>query len=144
MIEFRTGSNRRVLLTKRYAIKLPRVRHPACGMRSNRWEREMWRYWRRVFPAWEHLCPIVFADRYGFVVVMPRAGLPDDPAALDAAVERDAECYPQPTVEFRGDEYGIVADRVVCFDYGLADAAMVRVRREYYARRSGQRSTRDS
>jgi hypothetical protein len=104
MIEFRTGSNRRVLLTAHYAIKFPRLRHPMCGLRSNRWEREMWYRWRPIF-EWDQLCPVLFADRFGIVVVMPRA-VPAQPDIVDAAIERDAEWYPQPTTEFLAPGYG--------------------------------------
>jgi hypothetical protein len=134
VFEIRTGSNRRVLLTKHYVVKLPRLRHPGCGMRSNRWERELWSRWRPLFPTWEHLCPVLLADPFGLIVVMPRARAPDDYAVISAAIECDADCHPQPTVEYRADEYGVVGGRVVCFDYGVADADMVREKRDYYAK----------
>jgi hypothetical protein len=131
VIEIRTASNRRVVLTTRHALKFPRLRHPMCGLRSNLWEREMWYRWRPIF-RWDTLCPVLFADRLGIVLVMPRAG-PADPTAVDAAIERDGEFYPQPTTEFLPAGYGMMNGRVVCFDYGLADADMVRERRTYYA-----------
>jgi hypothetical protein len=37
------GAFRRVFLVGPFAVKLPRLRNPARGMRCNRWEREMWR-----------------------------------------------------------------------------------------------------
>jgi hypothetical protein len=132
VIEIRTGTNRRVILTKHYAIKVPRVRHPACGRRSNLWEREMWQHWRLIFPTWENLCPVLFADRFGVVLIMPRAQPADDSTIVDAAMEADGDCYPLPTVEFRAEEYGILGGRAVCFDYGLGDAKMVLERRAYY------------
>lgn len=136
MIEIRTGSNRRVLLTQRYAFKFPRLRHPICGNRSNRWEREMWRHWRPVF-GWDTLCPVIFADPLGIVVVMPRVTEADS-NAIEAAIEKDSEFYPQPTTEFMAAGYGVVDGRAVCFDYGLADADMVRERRNYYVEHAGR------
>src|SRR5258706_2671275 len=132
------GSNRRVVVTKRYEIKLPRVRHPGCGMRSNRWERELWRRWRPAFPAWKHLCPVLLADPFGLVVVMQGALPSDTPGIVDEAIEHDADCYPLPTVEFRAEEYGIASGQAVCFDYGLADADMVREKRAHYRQHSGR------
>ena len=132
MIMIRTGTNRRVLLIGRCALKFPLVRHPAFGLNSNRWECEMWFRWRPKF-KWDQLCPVLFADPLGIVVVMPRAA-PADPSAVSAAIERDGNSDPLPTSELRPEGYGMVQGRVVCFDYGLADPDMIRDKRDYYAR----------
>ena len=140
VIEIRTGSNRRVVLTARYALKFPRIRHPLCGLRSNRWEREMWQRWRPVF-RWDQLCPVLFADCLGIVLIMPRAA-PADRDAVDAAIQRDGESYPQPTTEFLPDGYGLVNSHVMCFDYGVADGDMVREKRAHYAQFSNNHTDR--
>jgi hypothetical protein len=68
---------------------------------------------------------VLFADYLGIVVVMPRAE-PADPSAIDAAIERDSNFEPHITTEFMPAVYGILNGKVVCVDYGLADADMVR------------------
>jgi hypothetical protein len=64
------GAFRYVFRFGRVAVKVPRPTRLAAAMHCNRWEREMWQRWRLKF-RWPHLCPIHFADRFGFVVVMP-------------------------------------------------------------------------
>jgi hypothetical protein len=63
------GVFRRVIVLGRVALKFPRPYEFARGMRCNRWEREMWYVWRAKY-GWENLCPILFADPFGFFVVM--------------------------------------------------------------------------
>lgn len=90
----------------------------------------MWLKWRLHF-NWESLCPVLFADCFGIVLIMPRADEANRDA-IDATIDRDGECHPQPTTEFTPEGYGRIGDHIVCFDYGLADADMVRERRDYF------------
>jgi hypothetical protein len=93
----RSGAFRIVILVGPIAIKLPRMRSAAAGMRSNRWEREIWRIWRPRFSCWTNLCPIRFADRFGFVVIMARA---TQPVTFDEIEAADPYCHPNIDVEF--------------------------------------------
>lgn len=66
-----TGASRRVVLIGRLAVKFPRVSswlRMRQGQRCNLAELKEWRL--RRYP---HLCPILFADPLGLVVVMQRA-----------------------------------------------------------------------
>jgi hypothetical protein len=126
-----TGSFRRVWLTRRYAVKAPLVRNLIAGMRCNRWEREMWRVWRPRFPSWTNLCPIAFADPFGFIVVMNRA---NQPVTINEIEAEDPDCYPDIDCEFgKPDNFGRFEGRIVAVDYGLSDIAHVRERRAYLA-----------
>ena len=134
LLAVRGGAFRTVLLVGRIAIKLPHLRHAAAGMRSNRWEREMWRIWRPIFECWTNLCPILFADRFGFIVVMMRAS---QPVTIDEIEAEDPDCYPDIDVEFgKSANFGRFKGRIVAVDYGLWDESAVRVRREYLAKLS--------
>lgn len=126
------GVYRRVLLIGQLAIKVPRLRHALSGLRCNRWEREMWRTWRPIF-GWENLCPIEFADPFGFLVVMPRAA---QPVTFEDVVEATPDYYPDITSETKPADFGRVGGRVVALDYGLPDADLVRKRRAYYHEQS--------
>lgn len=125
----RRGAFRIVLLVGSIAIKLPHLRNSAAGMRSNRWEREMWQIWRPRFSCWTNLCPIRFADRFGFIVIMVRASQPVTTDEIEAA---DPDCYPDIDVEFgKSANFGRFKGRIVAVDYGLWDASAVHKRREY-------------
>ncbi|MCO4094391.1 MAG: hypothetical protein HEQ37_11530 [Acidovorax sp.] len=111
-----------------YVIKIPRWSQLAAGMRSNRWEREMWTTWRLKF-QWETLCPVIYADRFGLVVIMRRAEQPVSQAVVD-----DLPCYyPDITAETKHADFGALDGRVVALDYGLPLAQAVTDKRRYYA-----------
>ena len=134
------GVFRNVFLTKRHAIKVPRLRHLSGGMRCNRWEREMWSKWRQIF-GWENLCPVVIADPFGFFVVMPRAEQPVTFSDVVAATSGEYDYYPDITAETKAEDFGRLGDRVVALDYGLPDSGMVSDRRAYYESKSSPRAT---
>ena len=121
------GVFRRVILVGRLAVKFPRVRNLFSGMRCNRWEREMWNVWRPVF-GWETLCPVLFADPFGILVVMPRAKQPVTASDVDSL----PDYYPQITSELKSEDYGRLGNRVFALDYGLWDVEDVTNRRAYY------------
>lgn len=121
------GVFRRVFTFGSLAVKVPRLRHLAGGMRSNRWEREMWRIWRPYF-GWRTLCPVLFADPAGLVLVMARAQQP----VSRIEIESLPDAYPGITAETKSQDYGRYAGRVVAVDYGLWDARDVAERRRYY------------
>jgi hypothetical protein len=77
--EFRQGTMRWVVLTSRYAIKIAGVRPMTFrlelaqgtvleGFRANRQERRRW----LSFPE-PRLCPVLWGDRFGIMLVMERA-----------------------------------------------------------------------
>ena len=127
------GVFRRVILVGNFAIKLPRVFNILGGMRSNRWEREMWRVWRPVF-GWETLCPVLFADPLGFVVLMPRAVQPVTTSDVDAL----PDYYPGTTAETKPEDYGRIGSLVLALDYGLWDADAVKKQRAYYTEKQSE------
>jgi len=88
----------------------------------------MWRTWRPIF-GWPCLCPVLFADPLGLVVIMPRAVL-DLSAAESERIEDDFEVFT--TAEGKPEDYGRLHERIVAIDYGLADAGQVREQRAYY------------
>jgi hypothetical protein len=100
----------------------------------------MWRTWRRVF-GWHNLCPILFADPFGLVVVMPRAA---QPVTLEEMVEATPDYYPDITSETKPADFGRVGDRVLALDYGLPDADMVLERRAYYRSRAASHGVLDA
>lgn len=126
------GVFRRVILIGAIALKIPRWRNFIRGLRCNRWEREMWRTWRPVF-RWDNLCPVLFADLVGLVVVMPRASQPVTSDEVDAAM---GDYDPDVTSETKVEDFGCLGKRVVVLDYGLPDDDMVRERRAYYEKMS--------
>jgi len=87
----------------------------------------MWHVWRPVF-GWETLCPVLFADPFGILVVMPRAQQPVAKADVDSL----PDYYPGPTVEHKTEDYGRIGCCVVAVDYGLWDSDAVKERRAYY------------
>jgi hypothetical protein len=121
------GTFRRVVLLGRYAFKLPRWQQFAAGMRSNRWEREMWQRWRPRF-QWSTLCPVICADPFGLLVVMPRAKQPVPQEQVDAR----PDYYPDITAETKHEDYGLLNDLVVALDYGLPFKDALLERRSYY------------
>jgi len=125
------GAFRRVLLIGSLAVKTPRLRRLAAGLRCNRWEREMWRVWRPTF-GWPNLCPILFADPAGLIVVMPRA---DQAVSEQEAREALGNHYSEITSKSKPAEFGRLGYRVVVLDYGLPDRNAVHDRRRYFAER---------
>jgi hypothetical protein len=124
-----SGSFRRVFVLGRFAIKVPRIRFLSLGMRCNRWEREMWRTWRPVF-GWIELCPIVFADPLGVVVVMPR---PVQPVTLEE-IRAASSDHPLVVIDCAPDDWGRVDGCARVVDYGLPFADMIDEQRALYAR----------
>ena len=114
------GNHGRVFFLGRVSIKLPRLARYSPGMQCNAWEREMWRKWRPLFPCWTNLCPILFADPLGLVVIMRRGQQPVSPEAVRAAIDT----YPSITAELKPEDWGLVDGKVVALDYGItADIA---------------------
>jgi hypothetical protein len=110
------GATRCVVLTRRWAIKFPRLvswRLFMCGLLANMQEREFSR------AAWPELCPVLFALPGGWLVVMPRC-VPMSSDEWHAYVSddwRERADYVVP-VEMKLDSFGWLGDRIVAVDYG--------------------------
>ena len=135
----RKGVFRRVLFVGNLALKVPRLRTLLAGMRCNRWEREMWQYWRPIF-GWKNLCPIYVADPLGVLVIMPRAKQPVTFEDVVKATSGEYDYYPDITAETKTDDYGWVGNRILALDYGLPNAGMVVARRAYYKDKASHRN----
>ena len=123
-----SGVYRLVILFGGMAVKFPKLRNVKSGMRCNRWEREMWQTWRPVF-GWENLCPIIFADPLGLVVIMPRA---KQPVTFEQVIAATPNYYPDITSETKPEDFGSINDNIFALDYGLPDIDIVKERRAYY------------
>lgn len=109
------GATRAVLLTKRYAFKVPRLvswRLFLSGLLANMQEREFAR------AGWPELCPVLFSLPGGWLVVMPRAAPLTDLewAQIDMRWPERAD-YVVP-VEMKRDSFGRLLSRIVAVDYG--------------------------
>lgn len=117
MIEInRQGCTRIVLLTKRYAFKIPNVveyRLMLYGLLANLQERQFSR------ARWPELCPVLFALPLGLLVVMPRVRIftREEYLAFDLDTFREKENYKVP-VEGKMDSFGWYQGCPVAVDYG--------------------------
>lgn len=110
------GITRTVFLTKRYAFKLPCCRYGwkmfLQGLLANMQER----VWGRS--GYDGICPVIWADRFGFLVVQPRVEV------LDMAMSEDEYimfCYRQDYIipaENKSDSFGYLNGKLVAIDYG--------------------------
>jgi hypothetical protein len=91
----------------------------------------MWRKWRLRF-NWDCLCPILFADPFGFVVVMRRAQQPVTEEQIEEFVADPL--YPDVSCEWKPADCGLIDGRLVALDYGLPDEDSMAERREDYGR----------
>lgn len=114
------GVTRFVILTKRYAIKLPRFwwhggfrwQMFMFGLLGNMQERDF------ATTGWPELCPIRWSLPGGWLVVMRRAA----PLEIDLTDDEyrafvDHEDYHVP-VEHKADSFGWLDGRLVAVDYG--------------------------
>ena len=109
----RRGRNRWVILTRRWAIKVPRPtgwRDFLFGLLNNLHEAA----WSREGTG---RCPVALAVPGGFAIVMPRLRILDEAefAAVDVAafnLAHDLRAEPKP------DSFGWLDGRVVAVDYG--------------------------
>lgn len=109
------GNWRRVLLIGPFAVKIPRRERAKGAMCLNRWEHEMWTMWRPRF-GWEHLCPVLWCDPSGGILIMRRATRDATFEEIDALELSD----PEPTCEYKAEDWGHLDGRLVVLDYGYA------------------------
>jgi hypothetical protein len=113
----RTGCTRIVLLTQRYAIKLPNFlngwRLFLTGLLANMQERQF------VATGWPELCPVLFSLPGGWLVVMPcvRVMNEDEFTTFDAASFCGRLDGTVPA-EMKSNSFGFLDGRVVAIDYG--------------------------
>jgi hypothetical protein len=132
-LAFGWGGSRWVLLVGHYAIKVPRCSNQRSypndasdptfrkritqGRNCNRAERAAWR--ERLYP---NLCPIIFADPFGWIVVMQRAS-PITQAEFDEWSDGDDWPYvygtQKPYEDDVGDAGRLPDGRLVMVDYGV-------------------------
>lgn len=125
-VELRRGASRLVALVGRIAIKVPCIKLKSVlspwgqvtqGRNCNRAERTAW-----IEQKFPHLCPILWADRFGWIVVMKRAQ-PMTCAEFDAWFDSDEWPHVpgEPTpYELKGADAGrLPGGRRVMIDYGM-------------------------
>lgn len=111
------GVTREVFLTRRFAIKLPKLtntwRHFLQGLLANMQEREF------STSQWPELCPVVFSTWGGWLVVMRRARPLTDAEwnVFNFMAFADKPDYVVP-VEDKRNSFGVLDGRVVAVDYG--------------------------
>lgn len=107
-----TGVSRTVFLIGRWAVKVPCARYGwefwLKGLLANITERRTWGWARNP-----KLCPIIFADPFGLVVVMPRVEVADSLCGM--TMQRLAS---ELGVEAKPDSFGYLSGRLVAIDYG--------------------------
>ena len=118
-ISIKCGAHRLVLLTKGHALKIPRASALRDALRGNRSERNIWK--NATLDARLCLCPIVWGDWCGFVVLMPHARCLTD-EEYDELCRKDLETITNPflpdhNTDFKRSNYGVYKGRIVKIDY---------------------------
>lgn len=121
----RHGCSRTVVITARYALKVPTLhqgwRAFLWGLLDNMSEREVWLYWPA---AREKAAPVLLAGPLGLFVLMPRC-LPLEDEHWMSGEEHErwrvvSDGYKLP-VEYKRGSHGLLGGRVVAVDYGTLD-----------------------
>ena len=112
------GVTRTVILTRRWAIKLPCLvygwKYFLYGFLANMQEREWSGYDER-------LCPVRWAAPLGVLIIMPRCEPVIDSGLLDEEIHNWANCGTDKDllpVELKSDSFGRLNGRLVAVDYG--------------------------
>lgn len=119
----RQGITREVILTRRYAIKVPKLIYGwhkfLCGLLANMQEVEFGASRNIDGDHMEGLCPVLFFLPGGWLLVMPRVELLTDVewSAFDAKAFCEREHYTIPA-EFKQDSFGKLRGQIVAIDYG--------------------------
>jgi hypothetical protein len=125
------GNWRQVLLVGPFAVKIPRRERPLGAMCLNRWEHELWTVWRPQF-GWKHLCPVVWADPSGHILVMQRVIQDVTDAEVREFELRLLEEFKRiPSTESKAEDWGHLPDgRLVVCDYGYGCDSEEAIRKE--------------
>jgi hypothetical protein len=103
----------------------------------------MWQRWRPAFaPDWDgRLCPILFADQRGLMVVMRRASQPVTPTDFRTWMAHETP-WPDTASEPKPDNLGWLDGRIVELDYGIPLDHLVAQRRKYLESHAAWRGVR--
>ena len=121
----RHGCSRTVIITARFALKLPTLhqgwRAFLWGLLDNMAEREVWRFWPA---ARAKVAPVLLSGPLGLFVLMPRC-LPLEDEHWMTREEHEAwraasDGFSVP-VEYKRGSHGLYRGRVVAVDYGTLD-----------------------
>jgi hypothetical protein len=121
-MKFDCGCTRFVILTKRWAIKVPNFKYGwkafLEGLLANMQERHFWKIKFGV----PKICPVVFSLPLGFLVVMPKCQALDRPLTDDELKEFFAVPWGDSDVnipiEDKPESFGWLDGRLVAIDYG--------------------------
>lgn len=112
----RQGCTRIVILTKKWAIKIPNFyeyRLMLCGILANLQE--------KLFSdvGYPELCPVKFSLPFGLCVVMPKVKVLTDEEFLKLDIDSfiETENYIIPT-EKKSNSFGLLNGKLVVIDYG--------------------------
>jgi hypothetical protein len=112
----RQGCTRIVILTKRYAFKIPNIEEYRLflqGLLANMQE--------VVFSSakYEGFCPVIFYLQFGLLIVMPRVKVLTDEEfqKFDYETFRERYDYEIPS-ERKASSFGWLNDEIVAIDYG--------------------------
>lgn len=108
----REGRNRFVILTERYAIKIPSLRSWRdflFGLLNNQNE--------ALKPKSPDLCPVLYAFPGGWFIVMPRVKMIDMDEMVDCGPIVSRICRNH-NVEFKHSSFGYLNGKLVAVDYG--------------------------
>lgn len=107
------GCTRFVILTKKYAIKIPQFkyqwRHFLLGLLANMQEVQFSKM------KDERLCPVKFYLPGGWMVVMPRCEMVSIEIFSNIDINK---FWPIIPVEYKQDSFGLYKGKVVAIDYG--------------------------
>ena len=120
------GAFRYVVRFGRFAVKVPSLRAFRAGLECNRWEREMWGKWQPKF-RWQNLCPVLFSDPVGLIIVMPWAA----PVTQEEVDRETPDYYPGFHAESKPEDHGRLVGQLVVVDYGLPRNLIDGYRRQY-------------
>lgn len=125
MLTVHWGTTRLVVVCGGIAVKFPRGSE---GVDSNLREGRRWQRHREHSTRGQHLCPVLWCDPNGAVLIMPAA----EPVAVDRKPHNEIERlykngwwdYGGPSdegdpTEYKSQDWGIFEGRLVAVDYGL-------------------------
>jgi len=117
------GITRLVILTDKYAIKIPKPRvwnHFLRGLLASMEERLIWeiaciddKVNNHLWDCKEHLCPVVWCSWGGWILVMKRAEELDPDEHWEKIQVLEKLCG-----DHKRDNYGKIDGKLVMFDYG--------------------------
>jgi len=131
-VVMKSGSYRNVFLIGRAALKIPRLSNFSKGLRCNRWEGELYNEWRLKF-GWRHLCPVIMAGPFGIFLIMTRADQPVTERRIKKAIENEYDYHPEPNIEYKPENWGVIDGNLVCLDYGHSTTESMMNDRHYFS-----------